>query len=207
VKRVLALYFIVLFGAILLRVDYFPLSWVPMYGAREPAPNVIVKIGDKAEREAGFVAVRANGETVLVGPDDLNIPNANYRRLYNQRAFNNGPPQDDRERLGLAPINRWWYETFVGPDPRLNKNYVGELLHSVNATFGYGPADPRRIVRLEASLRFADFQRSHLDRGDLSQPEIDRRTAIITETGAFIRKGGKLEPMPRGIDSKFGEIE
>jgi len=207
VKRFLALYFLILFGAVFLRIDYFPLSWVPMYSVREPTEHLVVKFGDKAARERGFVAYRANGERILIGPDDLNIPTANYRRLYNQRAWNNGPPQDDRERLALAPFNRWWYETFVGPDPRLNKNYTGQLLSSVNGTFGHGPDDPRRIVRMEATLDFARYTRDELDRGDLSQPDVTRRTAIITEKGSFVRIGDRLRPMPTGLNSKVGEVE
>jgi hypothetical protein len=207
VKRFLALYFLILFGAIFLRVDYFPLSWVPMYGYREIGPQLTVKFGDKSGRKRGFFAQRANGETLYISAEDLNVPNANFRRLYHQRAYNNAPPQDDRERVALMSFNRWWYETFVGPDPRLNKNYSGQLLDSVNQTFGYGPSDPRRIARLEASLDFATYDREHLDIGDLSRPKIERRTAIITETGSFLKRGDRVAPMLTGMASKAGEVE
>jgi hypothetical protein len=93
VKRFLALYFLILFGAIFLRVDYFPLSWVPMYGYREIGPQLTVKFGDKSGRKRGFFAQRANGETLYISAEDLNVPNANFRRLYHQRAYNNAPPQ------------------------------------------------------------------------------------------------------------------
>jgi hypothetical protein len=106
VKRFLALYFLIFFGAIFLRVDYFPFSWVPMYGYHLAGENVTVGIGDKSERERGFAAQRANGERLYISADDLNVPNANFRRLYHQRAFNNGPPQDDRERAALIAFNR-----------------------------------------------------------------------------------------------------
>jgi len=199
-KRFLAGYFLIFFGAIFLRVDYFPLSWVPMYGYHVTGPAVTVSIGDKDERKRGFAAQRANGEKLYISAEDLGVPNANFRRLYHQRAFNNGPPQDDRERAALMPFNRWWYETFVGPDPRLDRRYAEQLLVSVNKTFGYGPTDPRRIVRLEASLNFATFEHSDVDAGNLSRPTIQRRTAIITEQGDFLRKGDTLVPMPRGIE-------
>lgn len=199
-KRFLALYFLVFFGAIFLRVDYFPLSWVPMYGYHVDGPNVTVAIGDQGERKRGFAARRANGEMLYISAEDLGIPNANFRRLYHQRAFNNGPPQDDRERAALMPFNRWWYETLVGPDPRLDRRYAEQLLVSVNRTFGYGPRDPRRIVRLEASLNFASFEHPDVAVGNLSRPTIQRRTAVITEQGDFLRKGDTMVPMPRGVE-------
>ena len=183
VKRFLAVFFLVLYGAIFLRIDYFPLSWVPMYGYRDARPTLVVSVGDLSLRRRGFVAQRANGERLFISADDLNIPNANFRRLYHQRAFNNGPPQDDRERHALAPFNRWWYETLVGPDPRIGANYPAKLLESVNKTFGYGQNDPRRIVRLESHLDFAAFDQAKLDRGDLSNPKVERRVAVITDQG------------------------
>ena len=204
-KRFLALYFLIFFGAIFLRVDYFPFSWVPMYGYHTAKPDVTVSIGDLDQRKRGFDAWRANGEQLSISAQDLGVPNANFRRLYHQRAFNNGPPQDDRERAALAPINRWWYETLVGPDPRPDRRYDIQLLVSVNRTFGYGPQDPRRIVRLEASLDRASFTHEDVAAGNLSRPTIKRRTAIITEQGSFLRTGDKLVPMPRGIER--GAIE
>ena len=195
VKRFLALFFAILYGAIFLRIDYFPLSWVPMYGHRVVSEQLTVKFGDKSARDRGFAAQRANGERLFISPDDLNVPSANFRRLYNQRAFNQGPPQDLREREALMSFNRWWYETFVGPDPRLSPNYAGQLLDSVNKTFGYGPGDPQRITRLEATLDFATYQRPQLDAGDLSRPVVERATAIITDRGAFLKRGDTLSVM------------
>ena len=196
VKRFIALYFFIFFGAIFLRVDYFPLSWVPMYGYHIVGEKVTVGIGDKSRRDQGFAAQRANGERLYISADDLNVPNANFRRLYHQRAFNNGPPQDDRERAALIAFNRWWYETLVGPDPRLNRRYHMQLLDSVNRTFGYGPTDPQRIVRLEAALDFASFERDAVTSGDLSKPTVEHRVAIITERGGMLQRGDRLVPMP-----------
>ncbi|HEY0629612.1 MAG TPA: hypothetical protein VGD23_09805 [Sphingomicrobium sp.] len=204
-KRFLALYFLIFFGAIFLRVDYFPLSWVPMYGYHVTRPVVTVSVGDKDQRKRGFAAQRANGEKLYISGEDLGVPSANFRRLYHQRAFNHGPPQDDRERAALMSFNRWWYETFVGPDPRLDRRYADQLLISVNRTFGYGPQDPQRIVRLEATLDFATFTRADVAVGNLSRPTVERRTAIVTEQGAFLRTGDKVVPMPRGLERDAGE--
>jgi hypothetical protein len=198
-KRFLALYFLIFFGAIILRVDYFPFSWVPMYGYHKAKPNVTVSIGDLDQRKQGFAAWRANGESLYISAEDLGVPAANFRRLYHQRAFNNGPPQDDRERVALMPFNRWWYEALVGPDPRLDRRYADQLLVSVNRTFGYRPRDPQRIVRIEASLDRATFDHADVAVGNLSRPTIQRRTAIITEQGSYLRIGDKIIPMPRGM--------
>lgn len=207
VKRFLALFFAILYGAILLRIDYFPLSWVPMYGYRIQTEHLTVKFGDKSARDRGFLAQRANGQTLYISADDLNVPSANFRRLYNQRAFNVGPPQDARERVSLISFNRWWYETFVGPDPRLNPNYSGQLLDSVNKTFGYGPNDPGRIVRLEAEVDLATYDRRHVDIGDLSNPSVERGTAIITDKGSFLKRGDKISALTRGAAWDAGPIE
>lgn len=199
-KRFLALYFLVFFGAIFLRVDYFPLSWVPMYGYHVAGGDVTVGVGNKDKRAQGFDAWRANGEQLTISASDLNIPAANFRRLYQQRAFNHGPPQDDRERAALMSFNKWWYETFVGPDPRLNRRYPQQLLESVNKTFGYGKDDPRRIVRLDVSMDFATFTRADVKAGELSRPIVDHRAAMITDDRVFLVKDGKIQPMPSSLE-------
>ena len=185
-KRFLAIFFAIYFGAVFLRVDYFPLSWVPMYGLHNPRAELTVGVGDKAVRNEGFVATRASGERARISARDLNVPNANFRRLYAQRAFNNGPPQHDRERVALIGFNRWWYETLVGEDPASRRTYSAVLLDSVNRTLDYGRDDPERIVRLESHLDFARFTRAQLDVGDLRNPAIERRTAIITPEGTLV---------------------
>ena len=207
VKRFLALFFAILYGAIILRVDYFPLSWVPMYGYRLQAEQLTVKFGDKSARDRGFLAQRANGQTLYISAYDLNVPSANFRRLYNQRAFNVGPPQDARERVSLMSFNRWWYETFVGPDPRLSPNYSGQLLKSVNNTLGYKSSDPRRIVRLEAKLDIATYTRAQVDAGELGNPVVEPSAAIITEKGSFLKRGDKITVLTRGAASDAGAIE
>lgn len=205
VKRFLALYFLVFFGAIFLRVDYFPFSWVPMYGYHIAGNDLTVGIGDKDRRARGFDAWRANGEQISLSASDLNIPAANFRRLYQLRAFNHGPPQDDRERIALMAFNKWWYETLVGPDPRLNRRYPQQLLESVNKTFGYDPDDPRRIVRLDAQMDFATFSRADVASGELSRPAVDRRAAMITEEGVFIVKDGRVQPLTSKLERELVE--
>ena len=180
VKRLIAAYFLIFFGAVFLRVDYFPFSWVPMYGFREEAEVLAVVVGDLDRRELGFAATRANGEKTFLSRRDLNVPPANFRRLYQERAFGEGPPQHRRERAHLAAFNRWWYDNFIGPDPASGANYQRDLLYSINRTFSLGPNDPRRFVRLEVGVDFAFYTRKELDAGDLKSPYREHRVAIIT---------------------------
>lgn len=188
VKRLIAAYFLVFFGAVFLRIDYFPFSWVPMYGFREESDLLTAAVGNLDRRELGFAAVRANGERTFLSRRDLNIPPANFRRLYQERAFGEGPPQHRRERAELMAFNRWWYETFVGPDPATGIDYPRQILDSVNRTFDLAPNDPRRFVRLEVPLDFATYTRAQLDSGDLRRPMREHRTAIITPQGTHIVK-------------------
>jgi hypothetical protein len=189
VRRFVAAYFLVLFGAVILRIDYFPLSWVPMYGFREEKDLLTVVVGNLDERGRGFAATRADGERLTLSRHDLNIPPANFRRLYQERAFGEGPPQHPRERAELMAFNRWWYETLIGPDPMLTVDYQRDLLRSVNRTFGLADDDPRRIVQLEVSAEFATFTRAQLDSGRLDHPVRERRTAIITAQGTRYVRG------------------
>ena len=80
-KRFLLLFFAIYFGAVFLRIDYFPLSWVPMYDLHKPQADLVVGVGDKLRRDKGFFAQRANGERTRISARDLNVPNANFRRL------------------------------------------------------------------------------------------------------------------------------
>ena len=188
VKRLIAAYFVIFFGAVLLRIDYFPFSWVPMYGFREESELLTVAVGDVDRRELGFAAMRANGERTFLSRRDLNVPPANFRRLYQERAFGEGPPQHKRERAELIAFNRWWYETLIGPDPLTGVDYPRDILNSVNRTFDLGPTDPRRFVQIEVPLDFATYTRAQLDSGDLNRPYRERRVAIITPSGTRILK-------------------
>lgn len=188
VKRLIAAYFLVFFGAVFLRIDYFPLSWVPMYGFREESDHLTVAVGNLDRRALGFAARRVNGETTFLSRGDLNVPPANFRRLYQERAFGEGPPQHQRERTKLVAFNRWWYETLVGPDPAKGADYGRDLLDRVNRTFDLGPDNPRRFVELEATLDFATYTRAQLDSGDLKRPRRERGVSVMTAAGTRVVK-------------------
>jgi len=70
---------IIIFGAILFRVDTFPLTWVPMYSMFKGDNILSVPVGDKPKLKKGFEVTTSSGETHFVGPKDLNIPGAAFR--------------------------------------------------------------------------------------------------------------------------------
>jgi len=107
---------IVILGAIIFRVDTFPLTWVPMYSLFKPTPTLSVPVGDKAKLKKGFEVTTVSGTTEFVGPRELNIPSAAFRRIYTQRAFGVGPPKHKKERHRLNPISKAVFNQFY-PDP------------------------------------------------------------------------------------------
>ena len=187
-KYFLTGYFLLFFGAVFLRIDYFPPSWVPMYGQRNTSPLLTVPVGDLKQRDLGFKVTRANGDVDYISRTDLNIPPANFRWLYHERAFGNGPPQHDRERAALHPFNKWCDERFIGPDPRTTANYPRQILDSMNKTFGLKAGDPNRIVKVETRLLFARYKREDRDRGDLSKPILEEWHATTDSNRTIIER-------------------
>ncbi len=188
--RWLALYFGVVFGAILLRVDYFPFTWVPMYGERSIEPVLYVTVGDLDRRAEGFRATRADGRIEFIGRRELNMPPANFRRLYSERMFNEGPPQHRRERLELAAINRWWYTNLIGPEPAYpGGSYQRQVLASINQTLARRPADPGYVVQIEAEAARVALTRAARDSGNFDVLGQQPMHAIASQAGTWIEYG------------------
>lgn len=182
----LGAYFLIFFGAILARVDYYPFTWVPMYGARDEGDMLHVTVGDLDARERGFRAVRADGTSGFIDMDDLNMPPANFRRLYSERMFGEGPPQDRRERLALIAFNQWWYDRLIGKVELVDGIYQRKVLDSVNRTLGLGPADPRRVVQIEAEVGQINVTREQRDSGEIHVHDQQRLRAVTTPAGTVI---------------------
>ena len=178
-------YFAVFFGAVFLRVDYFPLTWVPMYGERPPGA-LEVTIGDLAERDRGFRATLADGSVEYVNRRALNMPPANFRRLYSERMFGEGPPQHGRERSNLSGFNQWWYERLVGPPDPSRSRYQQQVLHSVNETLGRRPGDPDYVVQLEARVGRITIARDLLDAGAFHGLAQTSLRSVATAEGVVI---------------------
>ena len=144
-----------------------------MYATYVSKPEVKVKMANKEILKKGFEVIRNNGEVDFLRAKDLNIPNGNFRRLYTQRAAGRGPPKFNQQRYNLHPMNKWWYEKFVGEDPR-NINWEQRLIHSLNATYNLSPDDPEFINTVKVKLDYGIFQKEDLLNGDLSK-RVDKR--------------------------------
>lgn len=164
----LVAYFAIFFGAVLLRVDYYPFTWVPMYGHRDVSPVLLVTVGDLDKRGDGFRATFADGTVRYITRKNLNMPGPNFRRLYDERMFGEGPPQFRRERLELSTFNRWWYDTLVGPLDIPDGMYQEQVLTSINHTLGRSPGDPDYIVSIEAEVGQIQLTREQRRAGTFS---------------------------------------
>lgn len=184
--RTVVLYCGVFFGAVLLRVDYYPFTWVPMYGERQTEDLLLVTVGDLKKRQQGFRATLADGSTEYLDRKDLNIPSPNFRRLYAERMFGEGPPQFQRERLALAGINRWWYDTLIGPLDIPEGMYQQQVLDSINRTLERGPSDPRHVASIEAEVGQIAVTREQRRSGNFSALNPTQLRAKATADGSLI---------------------
>ena len=180
VTRFLIAFHIVTIGAVLFRVDTFPLTWVPMYSMFHGTNDLVVPVGDKAKLRKGFEVTTAAGETEFISPKDLNLPNAAFRRIYSERAFGKGPPKHLRERERLNPLSDAVFNLFY-EDPRTNIDWHSRILDMMNKTLDRNPGDPTYIVKAVANYEFTHISREDRRNGDLSNMKIKMKTAIITK--------------------------
>ena len=162
VNRILAVYFIVVWGAVIVRSDRFPLTWAPMYSTYSPNTKISVRITDKERMARGILVTHSNGSTSYIAKEDLNIPKWNFWRLYYQRLFRKGPPKHRQGNRSLGSFNRWIRGLEDG-EANFSANWDWRVLWGLNKTLGFEPADPRFIVRAQA-----EFTRRHYEKADLS---------------------------------------
>ena len=178
VTKLIIGFHIVTLGAVLFRVDTFPLTWVPMYSQFHGENDLVVPVGDKAIKAKGFEVLTAAGVTDFVNKDDLNIPGNAFRRIYYERAFGKGPPKHLREREALNPLSDaifdLWYE-----DPAVSVDWESRLLNMLNVTTDRKPSDPNYIIQAIAVSDFAVLSREQRRRGDLSDLNIIRKKAVL----------------------------
>lgn len=124
VSRFLAAHLVVVWAAVFVQFDEFPLTWVPMYAVFQPTELLSYRVVMPENVKRGFRATHRDGSTGWITQRDLNISKRHFRRLYRQRPFQK------------RPLERWDYR----------------ILRSVNRTLGLAPDDPKFIVRLEADI-------------------------------------------------------
>lgn len=176
--RLLTAFHVVVFCAVFLRIDTFPLTWVPMYSEFVGTEDLTLPIGDRGDLKRGFRVTTAEGETDYVGPEALNMPSTNFRRIYYLRSFGVGPPKHRRERAALNPLSNWIFDRFY-PDPAVNVNWELRIMDTLNRTLDRDPADGDYIVRARAASDFATFTRQQRRLGELT-PQVTHRVAELS---------------------------
>jgi hypothetical protein len=166
VKRFLVVYFAVVWAAMALRIDRYPLTWAPMYSRESGSDTNSSRIVDKERLRQGLRVTRRDGSTDYVSKEDLNITRWHFWRLYYQRVFGSSPNKFD---LGNANVDRFnrWIRGLGEDEPVFQADWEWRVLRSLNRTLGLEPEDPRFIVKVEA-----DYQRRTYWRSDPSRVEI-----------------------------------
>jgi hypothetical protein len=180
--KLLIAFHVVVFGAILFRIDTFPLTWVPMYSQFHGIEDLMVPVGDMPRMKRGYEVTMASGETGYVGPEELNVPNANFRRIYYERSFGVGPPKHRRERAALNPFSNWLFDQFY-PDPATSIDWEVRVMDTLNRTLQRSPGEANYIVRAEAISDFATFTREQRRQGELTPAMTTHRAILTAESG------------------------
>ncbi len=96
--------------AFALRIDEFPVTWAPMYAAKESRDGDVwtIPLTDRARPgEVGWRAVHADGSEERVIGADLNVTAPAAGRLYFQRTWGEPPPRYRHKNSGGATLDRW----------------------------------------------------------------------------------------------------
>ena len=135
VGRGLAVYWTIVWAAVVFQIDQFPLTWVPMYSELHAADERLeVRASDKEATKRGLLVTQRDGTTRYVTREDLNVTPRHFRRLYRQRLF------------GGNPAEEWPYR----------------VLRSLNRTLGREPDAPDFIVNVESEAEFFFARKSDL---------------------------------------------
>lgn len=166
VNRFLLIYLVVIWAAVVFRIDRFPFTWAPMYSTVSArGPIIARRIVDREEMKKGLVVTYRDGSEGRLNQDDLNIPKWNFYRLYYQRAFLGDPPKYLQLVSNLGALNRFVRGIEPGQSTRdaiPEKDWERRLFYSLNKTQGALPGDPRFIVRVRAHVEYAHFLRDPL---------------------------------------------
>ncbi len=163
VTRLLLAYFLIVWSAMFIRIDRFPLTWASMYSEFQPHPTVSVRVFDPGRTTQGLRVTHRDGSTGYVSYNDLNISKGHFRKLYYQRMFGQGPAKHSHGNSPMGALNRWLHGLQVG-EQRFVAEWDWRILRSLNKTLGHAPSDPKFIVRAEANFEQRRYQRNDLSR-------------------------------------------
>ncbi len=178
VTLLLVLYLITIWGAVIFRIDYFPLTWVPMYSVYEPRETISVKVWDKDQYRKGLKVTHRDGSTGYVSSKDLNVPKPNFRRLYYSRIFGTAPPKHKQGNIELGTLNQW-VRGLEEDEPRFEVDWEWRMFWTLNKTLRLEPGDPKFITRIESSHQKQVYKKADLLKGDTHKVEIQTNTVVI----------------------------
>jgi hypothetical protein len=172
-KRLLIVYFVVLWAAMALRIDRFPLTWAPMYSRESGSDKNSTRILDKERMARGLSVTRRDGSTGYVSQQDLNLTRWHFWRLYYQRTFGSSPNKFDLGNANVDRFNRWIRGVDEG-ESLFEADWRWRVIRSLNETLGLEPDDPDFIVKVEA-----EYERRTYWRSDPSRIKVKTRRAAI----------------------------
>jgi hypothetical protein len=178
VNSLLVLYLIVVWAAVIFRIDRFPLTWVPMYSVYKPSETISTGVRDNAAIRKGFRVTHRDGSISYVSYKDLNMPKSNFRRLYGAIIFGHDPPKHKQGNTALGPVNRW-IRGLDEHEPNFAVDWEWRMFWTLNKTLQFEPADPQFITRIEAAHQRRIYQKADLLQGDTSKVEIHTNQAVI----------------------------
>jgi len=178
VNGIIVLYLIVVWAAVIFRIDRFPLTWVPMYSVYEPSETISAKVWDKNKYGKGIFVTHRDGTTSYVSPKDLNIPKPNFRRLYYSRIFGSAPPKHKQGNTELGTMNRW-VRGLDEDEPNFSVDWEWRMFWTLNKTLRHEPSDQKFIVQMEADYQRRIYRKADLLKGDISKVEIQTRKALM----------------------------
>jgi hypothetical protein len=172
VNLILIAHLILVWSAVVFRIDRYPLTWTPMYSTYSQSSTVKRRVEDQARARQGFRVKHRDGSTGHVGVRQLNISKWIMSRIYYQRAFGKGPIKHRQGNQNLGTLNRW--VRGLGPDePRFEVDWTPRLFWTLNRTLGRDPDDPKFIVRIKARETRVEYDPRTLEL-------IDRKTRKST---------------------------
>jgi len=174
----LVLYWIVVWAAVIFRIDYFPLTWVPMYSVYAPSDTISAKVWDKDQYKKGLKVTHRDGSISYVSYKDLNIPKPNFRRLYYSRIFGTAPPKHKQGNTELGPLNRWIRGLDKG-ELYFSVDWEWRMFWTINKTLGHEPPDPQFIIRMETQHQKRIYRKADLFHGHTSKFELITNHALI----------------------------
>ena len=171
-------YLTIIWAAVIFRIDYFPLTWVPMYSSYYPDDTITAKVWDKDRISRGLLVTHRDGSTSYLSHKDLNIPKPNFRRLYYQRMFGSGPPKHRQGDRNLSQLNRLIRGLEEG-ESNYSVDWEWRMFWSLNKTLGYEPPDPRFVVKAEALYQIRMYRKDDLVKQDVSKVRTETMEASI----------------------------